>query len=200
MIGILDYDVGNLGNLKNALDYQGIPNAIVRKPEEVARQERLILPGVGAFGHAAKHLRTFELEAAVCERVAQGMPFLGVCVGMQLLLDQSEEDGLHQGLGFVPGRVVRFVAPGLKVPHIGWNQVAFQREDPLLKGIPDGSYFYFVHSYHAVLANPSHALGLTEYGEVFPAIVRCGNVWGAQFHPEKSQAPGLRLLKNFAEL
>ena len=199
MIAIIDYNVGNLHNLKNALDFQGLPNAIVHTAEEVARAERIILPGVGAFWPAMEHLKKAGLDSVVRERVAAGVPFLGVCVGMQLLFDEGEEDGLHPGLGFIPGRVVRFSGT-LKVPQIGWNQVAWQRPDPLLEGIPDGSYFYFVHSYHAQLARPQDALGISEYSEAFPAIVRRGNVWGAQFHPEKSQAAGLRLLKNFATL
>jgi len=196
---IIDYNVGNLGNLKNALDAQNIPNTIVRRPEELRGYARIILPGVGAFAPAVDHLRQAELEAAVLERVGAGVPFLGVCVGMQLLFDQSEEDGLHRGLGLVPGRVVRF-SHGLKIPHIGWNAVAFRQEDPLLAGIADGSHFYFVHSYHGVLADPACLLGETHYGIPFPAIVRRGNVWGVQFHPEKSQNPGLRLLKNFSEI
>jgi glutamine amidotransferase len=119
-------------------------------------------------------------------------------VGLQLLFDESEEDGVHQGLRVLSGRIVRFSGNGLKVPQIGWNQVAWQREDPLIEGIADHSYFYFVHSYYAAVVNPQDALGIAEYGEDFPAVVRCGNVWGVQFHPEKSQDAGLRLLKNFA--
>jgi glutamine amidotransferase len=199
MIAIVDYKVGNLHNLKNALDFLGVPNAIVGTAHEVSEAERILLPGVGAFQPAMDHLRKAGLESVIRERVAAGVPFLGVCVGMQLLFDESEEDGLHGGLGFVPGRVVRFNCAH-KVPQIGWNQVQLQRPDPLLEGIPDGSYFYFVHSYHAQLVRLQDALGLTEYGEIFPAIVRRGNVWGAQFHPEKSQDAGLRLLKNFASI
>ncbi len=199
MIAIVDYNVGNLHNLKNALDFQGLPNAIVREPEPLAGFDHIILPGVGAFKPAMDRLRQAEMEVAVRERVAAGVLFLGVCVGMQLLFDCSEEDGQHEGLGLIEGRIVRF-AHDLKIPQIGWNQVAFQREDPLLAGIPDGSHFYFVHSYHAVLDDSRNALGLTEYGEPFPAIVARGNVWGVQFHPEKSQNPGLRMLKNFATI
>jgi len=199
MIAIIDYNVGNLHNLKNALDYQGLPNAIVTTAAEVAKAERIILPGVGAFWPAMEHLKKAGLEQVVRDRVAAGVPFLGVCVGMQLLFDEGEEDGVHPGLGFIPGRVVRF-SGNLKVPQIGWNQVTLQRPDPLLEGIPDGSYFYFVHSYHAQLTRPQDALGITEYSENFPAIARRGNVWGAQFHPEKSQEAGLRMLKNFATL
>jgi glutamine amidotransferase len=199
VIAIIDYNVGNLHNLKNALDFQGLSNAFVRRPEELAGFDHIVLPGVGAFKPAMDHLRRGELEAAVRERVAAGVPFLGVCVGMQLLFDWSEEDGPHQGLGLVKGRIVRF-AHALKIPQIGWNQVAFQREDPLLAGVPDRSYFYFVHSYYPVLDDPRCALGLTHYGEWFPSIVARGNLWGVQFHPEKSQDAGLRLLRNFATI
>ena len=200
MIAIIDYDVGNLHNLKNALDYQGIPNAIVRDAASIAKAERIILPGVGAFWPAMNHLKKAGLDQVVKERVAAGVPSLGVCVGMQLLFDEGEEDGVHPGLGLIPGRVVRFAGNGLKVPQIGWNQVQFQQRDPLLEGIPDGSYFYFVHSYYPSLARKQDELGQADYGEPFSAIVRRGNLWGAQFHPEKSQDAGLRLLKNFATL
>ena len=199
MIAIIDYNVGNLANLKNALDFQRLPNAIVRRPEELAEATHIILPGVGAFRPAMEHLREAGMEAPVRERVAAGVPFLGVCVGLQLLFEQSEEDGLHTGLGLLAGRIVRFAANGLKVPQIGWNQVTWQRPDPLADGIADKSYFYFVHSYHAVVTDPADALGLADYGEAFPAVVRHGNVWGVQFHPEKSQDAGLRLLRNFSE-
>jgi glutamine amidotransferase len=200
MIAIIDYNVGNLHNLKNALDYQGIHSAIVRDVAGVARAGRIILPGVGAFRPAMERLQAAGLEQVLRERVEEGVPFLGVCVGMQLLFEESEEDGVSPGLGLIPGRIVRFAGNGLKVPQIGWNQVALRRPDPILEGIPDGSYFYFVHSYRAVLAKAADGLGEADYGEPFPAIVRRGNVWGAQFHPEKSQDAGLRLLKNFATL
>ena len=161
MIAIIDYGVGNLYNLKNALDFQGIDNRIVTESAEIEACSHLILPGVGAFGPAMDHLRAAGMEEVVRERVAAGTPFLGVCVGMELMFDVSEEDGLHEGLGLLPGRIVRF-AHNLKIPQIGWNQVAFQGADPLLEGISDQSYFYFVHSYHARLAEQTDALGLTE--------------------------------------
>ena len=210
MIAIIDYNVGNLYNLKNALDYQSLENRIVRDPGDLASASHIILPGVGAFKPAMDHLREAGMEPVVRERVSAGVPFLGVCVGLQLLFEESEEGGLHAGLGLVRGRIVRFSGRAfengangrqrLKIPQIGWNQVAWQRPDPLTEGIPDQSYFYFVHSYHAVLDDGQDALGLTGYGEPFPAVIRHGNVWGAQFHPEKSQHAGLRLLKNFAAL
>ena len=199
MIAIIDYGVGNLYNLKNALDFQGIDNRIVTEPAEIEACSHLILPGVGAFRPAMEQLRAAGMEAVVRERVAAGTPFLGVCVGMELMFEVSEEDGLHEGLGLLPGRIVRF-AHNLKIPQIGWNQVALQGADPLLEGIPDQSYFYFVHSYHARLAEQADALGLTDYGGEFPAIVHRDNLWGVQFHPEKSQNAGLRLLKNFAAI
>ncbi|MDH5751813.1 MAG: imidazole glycerol phosphate synthase subunit HisH [Deltaproteobacteria bacterium] len=205
MILIIDYNVGNLYNLKNALDFQGLDNRIVTRPEELKGATHIILPGVGAFRPAMEHLRENGMDQAVREAVASGVPFLGVCVGMQLLFDESEEDGPSQGLGLIPGRIIRFTGQGsngtrLKVPQMGWNKVNWQRDDPLQEGIPDGNYFYFVHSYHAEPEHPEDTLGLTDYGEVFPSVVRRGNVWGAQFHPEKSQNPGLRLLKNFSAL
>ena len=199
MIAIIDYGVGNLYNLKNALDFQGIDNRIVTEPAEIETCSHLILPGVGAFGPAMEHLRAAGMEELVRERVAAGTPFLGVCVGMELMFEVSEEDGIHEGLGLLPGRIVRF-AHNLKIPQIGWNQVAFQGADPLLEGISDQSYFYFVHSYHARLADQADALGLTDYGGEFPAIVHRDNLWGVQFHPEKSQNAGLRLLRNFAAI
>lgn len=199
MIAIIDYNVGNLHNLKNALDFQGLANRIVRRPEELEGASHVILPGVGAFGPAMDHLRAAGMEAVVREAIGAGLPFLGICVGMQMMFEESEEDGIHRGLGLIGGRVVRF-AHDLKIPQIGWNQVAVQRGDPLLEAIADLSYFYFVHSYHGVLADPGEALGLTDYGLTFPAIVRTANMWGVQFHPEKSQHPGLRLLRNFASL
>ena len=199
MIVIVDYGVGNLYNIKNALDFLGIENAIVDDPSRIAGAGHVILPGVGAFRPAMERLRKAGMEDVVRERIAAGCPFLGICVGMELMFDESEEDGRHEGLGLIGGRVVRF-SHDLKIPQIGWNKVAHQREDPLLEGIPDGSYFYFVHSYHAALTDDGDALGMTEYGVPFPAIVRRDNMWGVQFHPEKSQNPGLRLLKNFAGL
>lgn len=202
MIAIIDYNVGNLYNLKNALDFQALPNRIVREPGELNEATHIVLPGVGAFKPAMDRLEQSGMIPLIRQKVAQGVPFLGVCVGLQLLFDEAEEDGLHKGLGLLKGRVVRFKngtsEPKLKVPQIGWNQVTWQKPDPLTEGIADKSYFYFVHSYHAVLDDEEQALGLTDYGGLFPAVVRRGNVWGAQFHPEKSQDAGLRMLKNFA--
>ena len=200
MIAIIDYGVGNLHNLKNAFDFQGLEAEIAADPARLEQASHVVLPGVGAFRPAMECLRQANMEQAVRQSVASGKPFLGICVGMELMFEESEEDGLHEGLGLIGGRVVRFAAAGCKIPQIGWNQVSFQREDPLLQEVPDGSYFYFVHSYHAILNDQGDALGLSDYGATFPAIVQRGNMWGMQFHPEKSQNPGLRLLRNFADL
>jgi len=199
MIAIIDYEVGNLHNLKNALDYQNLPCEIVTDPARVASASHVILPGVGAFRPAMAHLKDSGMIPAIQAHVDAGKPFLGICVGMQLLFDVGEEDGETEGLGLISGRIVRF-QHNLKIPQIGWNQVEFNRPDPLLAKVDNGSYFYFVHSYHAVLENTEEGLGMADYGVVFPAIVRKNNVWGAQFHPEKSQNAGLQLLANFAAI
>ena len=193
---IIDYGVGNLANLKNALDHLGVGCMVVRDPEPLQTVARILLPGVGAFAPAMARLRESGMLDVLTERVQVGIPLLGICVGSQLLLDESEEDGLHPGLGWIPGRVQRF-RHKLKIPQIGWNQVEFRKSDPLLEGIADGAHFYFVHSYYMVPNAPGATLAETEYGLRFTSVVRRQNVWGVQFHPEKSQNAGLRLLRNF---
>lgn len=196
---IVDYKAGNLQNLKNALDFLGLPSTIVTAAAPILKADRILLPGVGAFGHAADNLRQSGLLEAILEKVQSGTPLLGICVGMQLLFSQSHEMGVHEGLNLVPGKVVRFDHE-LKIPQIGWNQTEFLREDPLLQGIESKSYFYFVHSYHGVAESRDNVLATADYGLEFNAIVRKDNVWGVQFHPEKSQNAGLQLLKNFCSL
>ena len=196
MIAIIDYGVGNLYNLKNALDFQGLDNAIVDDPARISTASHIILPGVGAFRPAMDRFHDSGMEDVVRERIAAGCPFLGICVGMELMFDQSEEDGLHGGLGLIGGRVIRF-SHDLKIPQIGWNQVAAQRPDPLLAGIPDGSYFYFVHSYHFAASDPDHVAAETDFGGAVTAMVAKENMVGTQFHPEKSQKLGLMLIANF---
>ncbi|HBI28470.1 MAG TPA: imidazole glycerol phosphate synthase subunit HisH [Deltaproteobacteria bacterium] len=193
---IIDYGVGNLANLKNALDHLGVECVVVRDPEPLQTAERILLPGVGAFAPALERLRGSGMLDVLSERMQAGTPLLGICVGSQLLLDESEEDGLHPGLGWIPGRVQRF-RHDLKIPQIGWNQVESRKADPLLDGIADGAHFYFVHSYHMIPHEPETTLAETEYGIRFTSVVRKQNVWGVQFHPEKSQDAGLRLLRNF---
>jgi len=193
---IIDYKVGNLYNLKNALDFSGVENQLVSHADEVRKADRILLPGVGAFGPAMEHLRNSGMLVALQEKVLAGTPLLGICVGAQLLMDESEEDGSRVGLGWIPGKVKRFQHE-LKTPQIGWNQVSQQQKDPLFYNVADEMHFYFVHSYHLNPENSEHVLGLSNYGYDFAAVVCKDNLWGVQFHPEKSQNAGLQLLKNF---
>ena len=196
---IINYNVGNLHNLKNALDFSGIENRLVTDPNEVKKADRILLPGVGAFAPAMDHLKKSGMLDALQEKFQSGSPILGVCVGAQLLLDNSEEDGFHDGLGWIPGKVKRF-SHELKVPQIGWNSVKKQKNNLLFKDVSDEMYFYFVHSYHLELENRDQVLGMTNYGYDFASVVCKDNLWGVQFHPEKSQNAGLQLLKNFCTL
>ncbi len=207
MLLVIDYGIGNIRSLEKAFQAVGAEPVRSSDPADIARAEKLVLPGVGAFGACADELRQRGLWEPVRAAAEAGTPLLGVCVGMQLLFEVSEEMGEHEGLGLLPGRVVRFDgavgAPvgdrPLKVPHMGWNTVHATRPHPLFDGLADGAHFYFVHSYHAAPVRESDVLGVTEYGERFPAVVQRGNVAGVQFHPEKSQDAGLRLLRNFAD-
>ena len=199
MNAIFDYNVGNLHNLKNALDFSGIENRLVTNPDEVKKADRILLPGVGAFAPAMDHLKKSGMLEALQEKFQSGAPILGVCVGAQLLMDNSEEDGFHDGLGWIKGKVKRF-SHELKIPQIGWNSVKKQKNNLLFKHVSDEMYFYFVHSYHLELRNRDQVLGMTNYGYDFASVVCKDNLWGVQFHPEKSQNAGLQLLKNFCTL
>ena len=196
---IIDYNVGNLHNLKNALDFSGIENRLVINPDEVKKADRILLPGVGAFAPAMDHLKKSGMLEALQEKFQSGAPMLGVCVGAQLLMNNSEEDGFHEGLGWIQGKVKRF-SHELKIPQIGWNSVKKQKNNLLFKHVSDEMYFYFVHSYHLELRNLDQVLGMTNYGYDFASVVCKDNLWGVQFHPEKSQNAGLQLLKNFCTL
>ena len=196
---IIDYKVGNLHNLKNALDFSGVENHLVSHPDELKEADRILLPGVGAFGPAMEQLRNSGMLEALQEKVQAGTPLLGICLGAQLLMDESEEDGYRVGLGWIPGKVKRFQHE-LKIPQIGWNQVYQQQKDLLFKNVADEMHFYFVHSYHLKPEKSEHVLGLSNYGYDFAAVVCKDNLWGVQFHPEKSQNAGLQLLKNFCTL
>jgi len=206
MIAIVDYGVGNLRSVQKALERVGAAAVVTGDPEMLDGARGIVLPGVGAFGDGMDHLRARGLVAPVLRQVDRGKPLLGICLGMQLLFDESEEMGHHRGLGLLPGRVVRFPDGELKVPHIGWNQLRLaeglgqKAEGKLLQGIPDGAYSYFVHSYYPVVGEPGDVLATTEYGVEFASVVGRGKVWGAQFHPEKSQEVGLLLLENLARL
>lgn len=207
MLTIIDYGIGNLRSIEKAFERVG---AQVRRTDDVqavTNAERLVLPGVGAFGACIREIRERGLEAAILDAVQRGTPLLGVCVGMQLLFDEGREKGVHEGLGLLSGSVQHFedAADGdemhdLVVPHMGWNALSFKRSHPLLEGLTDDAYVYFVHSYHAVADDPADVLATTTYGHDVPAMVQRENVFGVQFHPEKSQAAGLQLLRNFASL
>jgi glutamine amidotransferase len=197
-VAIIDYGVGNLRSVEKAFAAAGCV-ALVSDQESVLRAaERLVLPGVGAFAACMKALRARGFDELVRERVRVGTPLLGVCVGMQMLFEESEEFGVHAGLGFLRGRVRRFEENMSRIPHVGWNEVSQPREHPLWKGIEDHSYFYFVHSYYCAPQNSRDVIGETEYDLTYASAVGHANLCGVQFHPEKSQAAGLRLLRNFA--
>jgi len=258
-IVVVDYGVGNLRNVYKALEAAGAAARVITTPDGLVGAAGIVLPGVGAFGDAAANLRAAGFEAPLLAAVAAGTPLLGICVGMQLLFDESEEMGRHRGLGIIPGRVVRFgsdlpprspslrgnltprppslrenltprppslrenltprppsltgkgednspplVGEGsgerLKIPQIGWNQLHHNGTDPLLAGVPDGAYAYFVHSYYCAPDDAAHIVATTDYGIHYASVVRRGNVWGIQCHPEKSQAVGLRILRNFVKI
>jgi glutamine amidotransferase len=194
---IIDYGMGNLRSVEKALESVGGRPRISADTKAVRKAERMILPGVGAFGDAMENLRRTGMDDAIREAVNAGVPLLGLCLGLQLLFTHSEEFGSHKGLDLIPGKVRRFNDTDVRVPHIGWNQIEDLQPNPLLKNIADGSYFYFVHSLYVEPDLPDYVLSRTDYGLQFCSIACRNNVWGAQFHPEKSQDNGKRLLKNF---
>jgi glutamine amidotransferase len=198
MIVILDYGVGNLRSVEKAFAAVGAQAVVTGDAEVIRAAEKIVLPGVGAFGECARQLRASGLDRVVIEAAAESRPVLGLCVGLQLMFDEGHEFGVHQGLGLMRGRVVRFPESGPRVPQIGWNQIENLRTHPLLDGLSEGEYFYFVHSYHVVAADEADVIADTEYGIRYPSVCARGSVAGVQFHPEKSQAAGLRLLANFA--
>ena len=197
MITIVDYAINNLHSVQNAFRSLKIPSQISQDPETIRSAGKLILPGVGAFADAMENLRARKLVELLREKAADGTPLLGLCLGLQLLFSESEEFGTVAGLGCIPGRVKK-LPPEVQVPHIGWNQLHLLRSDPLLEGVAEGSFVYFVHSYYADPVDGGHVVATTDYGIDFTAVTRKGNVWATQFHPEKSQDVGLRILRNFA--
>jgi imidazole glycerol-phosphate synthase subunit HisH len=198
MIGIIDYGAGNLFSLKNALDFLGLKNIITSSAEEIRNADRLILPGVGAFPDAMRMLERSGLTETIVEE-AEKKPLLGICLGMQMLFDYGYEFEKIKGLALISGEVNRIAAPGLKVPHMGWSDVKIENECELSKGIKEGDLFYFVHSYKAVTQKQYISL-YSEYGETIPGLVYRNNVYGTQFHPEKSGEIGLKILRNFGAL
>lgn len=206
VITLIDYGGSNLRSVQKAFETVGAAVRVATRPEDVARADRLVLPGVGAFGAGMAALRAAGLVEETVAAVNRGTPLLGICLGMQLLFDASEELGRHAGLRLLGGRVVRFNGQSafgrrlLKVPHVGWNELIHDSGHPLLDGVPTGAHAYFVHSYYCAADDPAVVLSRSDYGLSFPAIVGRGRVFGFQFHPEKSQSVGLRLLRNFATL
>ena len=201
MIAIVDYGVGNLFSLRCSLESLGLKAEVSSVPEVICNADHVILPGVGAFGDAADKLRESGLDRVVIEQAKAGKPLLGICLGMQLLFDKSYEFGEHEGLGLLHGQVIPMqgtIPEGLKIPQMGWNALLKKRTHPLLKNVREGDCVYFVHSYSAVNCDES-LLAVTEYGADLTACVGKGNVFGCQFHPEKSGEVGLRILKAFCE-
>ena len=202
MIAIIDYNIGNVRSVQKAVE-RAISEAgsaqtvtLTADPRTILDAGGVILPGVGAFGACITNLAKVQLSSVVKEVAVEGTPLLGICVGMQMLFEASEEMGEWPGLGLLPGRVRKFETK-LRVPQIGWNQLHSQRPDPLLAGVPDGSYAYFVHSYYCDAADPADVLATTDYDIEYPSVVQRNNIWGIQCHPEKSQQVGLRVLRNF---
>lgn len=202
MIAIIDYGVGNLFSLKSSLSSIGASAIVSRDPDTIHEADALILPGVGAFGDAAEKLEETGMKQVVLKEAAAGKPLLGICLGMQLLFDSSTEFGMHEGLGLIHGQVDAIepkLTRKLDIPHIGWNQLHFVKDSELFDGIPEGTYVYFVHSYAAFHCE-EHLIAETEYEIPLTAAAAEGNVYGTQFHPEKSGPMGLRILKNFCRI
>ncbi len=199
MIAVVDYGMGNLSSVAKACAFLGSRAVVTSDPKQIARAGRIILPGVGAFGAAMGELKKRRLIEPVLEAIVEEKPFLGLCLGLQLLFESSEESPGVRGLGVLPGKVKRFPREkGLKVPHMGWNRIEIAQRNPLLADIPDGAFMYFVHSFYAEPADRTLVAARTGYGRSFPSVVWDGGwTWATQFHPEKSQKWGLRILRNF---
>lgn len=200
MITVIDYGMGNLRSVVKALEKYTPDVRVSQDPASIAGSKALVLPGDGAFGMAMKHLEEMGWIAPLKEFISGGGFFMGICLGYQLLFSSSEEFGFHRGLDIIPGKVVRFRTPGLKVPHMGWNGVEMVRQSPFLAGIESGSYFYFIHTFYPEIEDPGWVLGSVEYGVPFPCIVGKGNMIATQFHPEKSHHVGLKIVENFVRL
>jgi glutamine amidotransferase len=203
LVVVVDYDMGNVQSVANAVELLGWPVRVTSEPVAVEQASHLIVPGVGSFADGMRRLRERALDRLLEEQVMRRrIPFLGICLGMQVLAEWGEEGGRTPGLGWVPGRVTRLraVERGLKLPHMGWNDVIPTGDDVLYAGMPRGSSFYFVHSYHLADTDPAVISGICDYGDQWCASLRKGYIFGTQFHPEKSQRDGLRLLKNFLDV
>jgi glutamine amidotransferase len=198
-IVLIDYGIGNLRSVEKALTTVGASVILTDSPEDVQQAQKVVLPGVGAFGDGMSGLVKRQLDQSVIDIVQRGVPLLGICLGMQLLFEGSEEAPNQPGLGLLPGWVRRFPEGSLKVPQTGWNQIIPQQDTPLLQGLPQGSYAYFNHGYYCDAAQPGDWLASTEYGRVYTSVVGRAGIYGVQFHPEKSQQVGLQMLRNFME-
>ena len=203
MIAIVDYNMGNLASVQNTFAKLGIKLSVESNPEKIHRYDKLVLPGVGAFGDAMEHLKDKGMDEALKEFAQSGKYMMGICLGMQLLLRSSEEFGSYEGLGLIEGKVVRFdttkMEETLKIPHMGWNRM-FTKQHPLFEGLDEAHYLYFVHSYHAVVDDVKNEIGKTIYGYEFSSAVAKENVLGIQPHPEKSHDNGLKIIENFTKL
>ncbi len=200
-ITVIDYGIGNLRSVTKALEFLGCQVTLTSDPNEVMRANKLVLPGVGAFGAGMRNLTQLGLVDAIRDAVQRGTPLLGICLGLQLLFDESEEMGRHEGLKLVRGKVVRFPETNnIRIPHMGWNALKIRKSEPLFKGVPDGAMVYFVHSYFPVPDDNSVIAATTEHGVEFVSAIAIDNIFGTQFHPEKSSKVGLQILRNFVAL
>jgi glutamine amidotransferase len=201
-IVMIDYGASNIRSAQKAFEAIGASVTLTADPRVVSTATKLVLPGVGAFGAGMDALRDRKLDSAICDRVKQGIPLLGICLGMQFLFEESDELGQHSGLGLIPGHVTRFNLreEKLKVPHMGWNQIEHQETHPLLAAVPSGAFAYFVHSYYCFPSEAADIVAHTTHGHAFASIVARDNIYGIQFHPEKSQRFGLQILQNYARL
>lgn len=197
MITVIDYGMGNLRSVVKAVEKYTGDVRVSQDPASIASSAALVLPGDGAFKMAMEHLNSMGWTDPLKEYIRGGGVFMGICLGFQLLFSRSEEFGESEGLDIIPGDVVKFRTPGLKVPHMGWNNVALRQESPYLAGVDSGSYFYFIHTYYPEVRDPAWVIGEAEYGVTFPCIVGKGNVIATQFHPEKSHHVGLKIIENF---
>ena len=201
MIGIIDYDAGNIRSVEKALSYLGEKTVVSRNPETLKNADKVILPGVGSFGQAMENLHRYEVVPVIQDMIKEGKPFLGICLGLQLLFESSEESPGVEGLGILKGKILKIPSsPGLKIPHMGWNSLQLQNNGRLYRNIPQDTYVYFVHSYYLQAREPEIVKAVTEYSTEIHASVEKDNVFACQFHPEKSGKYGLEILKNFAEL
>ena len=201
LLSIIDYDAGNIKSVEKALHYLGEETTVTRDPQTLLNADKVILPGVGSFGQAMENLHTYGLVPVIHEIVEKKTPFLGICLGLQLLFESSEETPGVEGLGILKGKIVKIPpAPGLKIPHMGWNNIKVKEDSRLFKGLPDNPYVYFVHSYYLQADDEDIVAATTEYGVKIHAAVEKDNIFACQFHPEKSSTVGLQILKNFVSL